>query len=46
MHDPEATERWLATPGARRIRRDDAEYPAQLAALSDADHPSYTRWAM
>ncbi len=41
MHDQEATERWLATPGARRIARDDAEYPAQLAALSDAPPELY-----
>jgi DNA processing protein len=34
MDDP-AIERWLATPGARLIRRGEPAYPAQLAALTD-----------
>jgi DNA processing protein len=42
MQDTEATQRWLATPGARRITRDDAAYPAQLAALSDEPPELYT----
>jgi DNA processing protein len=41
MHDHEATRRWLATPGARRIARGDAEYPAQLAALADGPPELY-----
>src|SRR5690606_22583918 len=27
---------WLATPGARRIRRGDTDYPPQLAAVTGA----------
>ncbi len=37
----EATQRWLTTPGARRIARGDAEYPAQLAALADGPPEFY-----
>jgi DNA processing protein len=33
--DP-AIDRWLAASGARLVRRGDAAYPAQLAALGDA----------
>ncbi|HTQ36618.1 MAG TPA: DNA-processing protein DprA [Steroidobacteraceae bacterium] len=35
MQDP-AIDRWLAVSGAQLLRRDDAVYPAQLAALDDA----------
>jgi DNA processing protein len=41
MHDHEATRRWLATPGTRRIARGDAEYPTQLAALADGPPELY-----
>ncbi len=34
MQDP-AIDRWLAVSGARLLRRGDAGYPAQLAALTD-----------
>jgi DNA processing protein len=36
------TASWLATPGARLIRRGDQEYPPQLAALEDAPPVLYT----
>ena len=35
MHDP-AIDRWLASSGGRLLRRGDADYPRQLAALDDA----------
>ncbi len=38
-----ALDRWLAASGARLIRRDEAAYPAQLAALDDAPPVLFTR---
>ncbi len=35
MHDP-AIDRWLASSGGRLLRRGEAGYPRQLAALDDA----------